>query len=91
LSVGTYVASSNTPAQGYNVVFDRSGSGSIYTALSSAAPIVTTQDRILTLSSPQAVDMGGVKLSTNAISATMVGNGYILDKVNILQVQANVA
>ncbi|KAF9358209.1 hypothetical protein BGX34_009029 [Mortierella sp. NVP85] len=82
LSVGTYVASSNTPAQGYNVVFDRSGGGSIYTALSSAAPIVTTQDRILTLSTPQTVDMGGVKLSNNAISTTMVGSGYILDKMS---------
>ncbi|KAF8921734.1 hypothetical protein BGZ58_003955, partial [Dissophora ornata] len=53
LSVGTYVASSNTPAQGYNIVFDANGAGAIYTALDSAAPIVTSQDRILSLSSPE--------------------------------------
>ncbi|KAF9574105.1 hypothetical protein EC968_007357 [Mortierella alpina] len=78
LSIGTYVASSNTPAQGYNVVFDNSGGGVIYTALNSASLLLT--DRILSLSSPQPVDMGGITLTTNAITATMNSVGYILDK-----------
>ncbi|KAF9933466.1 hypothetical protein BGZ67_004290 [Mortierella alpina] len=78
LSIGTYVASSNTPAQGYNVVFDNSGGGVIYTVLDSASLLLT--DRILSLSSPQPVDMGGITLTTNAITATMNSVGYILDK-----------
>ncbi|KAF9949915.1 hypothetical protein BGZ72_008332 [Mortierella alpina] len=78
LSIGTYVASSNTPAQGYNVVFDNNGGGVIYTALDSASLLLT--DRILSLSSPQPVDMGGITLTANAITATMNSVGYILDK-----------
>lgn len=81
LSVGTFVSSSNTPAQGYHVVFDKSGGGSFFTTLSSAAPIISTQDRVQTLASPQDVDMGGVKLTTNALSVTMTAAGYILDRV----------
>ncbi|KAF9960458.1 hypothetical protein BGZ70_008603 [Mortierella alpina] len=83
LSVGTFVATSNTPAQGYHTVFDASGnSGTIYTTLASATPIVTSQDRVLSLTSPQQVDMGGVTLTTNAISITMIGVGYILDRAS---------
>ncbi|KAF9271891.1 hypothetical protein BGZ68_002938 [Mortierella alpina] len=78
LSIGTYAASSNTPAQGYNIVFDNSGGGVIYTVLNSASLLRT--DRILSLSSPQPVDMGGITLTTNAITATMNSVGYILDK-----------
>ncbi|KAF9571299.1 hypothetical protein EC968_000738 [Mortierella alpina] len=81
LSIGTFVATSNTPAQGYHTVFDASGnSGTIYTTLASAAPILTSQDRVLSLTSPQQVDMGGVTLTTNALSITMIGVGYILDR-----------
>ncbi|CAO3571415.1 unnamed protein product [Mortierella alpina] len=83
LSVGTFVATSNTPAQGYHTVFDASGnSGTIYTTLASAAPIVTSQDRVLSLTSPQPVDMGGVTLTTNAFSITMISVGYILDRAS---------
>lgn len=81
LSVGTYVASSNTPAQGYHIVFDTKGAGVIYTALDSAAPLATSLDRVLTLSSPTPVDMGGITLTSSAISLTMANVGYILDKV----------
>ncbi|KAG0312715.1 hypothetical protein BGZ99_009310 [Dissophora globulifera] len=79
LSVGTYVASSNTPAQGYHIVFDSPNHGSLYTTLDSAAPIVSSVDRILSLSSPQSVDMSGIVLTSNAFSLTMAGVGYILD------------
>ncbi|KAF9967629.1 hypothetical protein BGZ70_008841 [Mortierella alpina] len=78
LSIGTYAAASDTPAQGYNVVFDNSGGGVIYTVVSSDSLLLT--DRIVSLSSPQPVDMGGIKLTTNAITATMNSVGYILDK-----------
>ncbi|CAO3571650.1 unnamed protein product [Mortierella alpina] len=78
LSIGTFTATSNTPAQGYNIVFDNSGGGVIYTVLSSATLLLT--DHFLSLSNPQPVDMGGIKLTTNAITATMNSVGYILDK-----------
>ncbi|GJJ73644.1 hypothetical protein EMPS_06002 [Entomortierella parvispora] len=82
LSVGTYVASSNTPAQGYHVVFDNQGAGIIYTTLDSSAPIFTSLDRVLTLSSPTPVNMGGIILTSNAFSLTMGSVGYILDKAS---------
>ncbi|KAF9282704.1 hypothetical protein BGZ68_005813 [Mortierella alpina] len=83
LSIGTFVATSNTPAQGYHTVFDASGtSGTIYTTLASAAPLLTGQDRVLSLTSPQPVEMAGVTLTTNAISITMIGVGYILDRAS---------
>ncbi|KAF9161558.1 hypothetical protein BGX21_002126 [Mortierella sp. AD011] len=81
LSVGTYVASDNTPAQGYHVVFDQNGAGMIYTALSTATLISETPtDRVQTLSSPQKVDMSGYSLSKLAVPVTMLGVGYILDR-----------
>ncbi|KAF8935763.1 hypothetical protein EDD21DRAFT_364745 [Dissophora ornata] len=80
LSVGTYIPTSNTPAQGYHIVFDTIGGGVIYTALDSAAPIITSQDRILSLSSPQNVDMGGFTLTSNAVPITMASVAYILDQ-----------
>lgn len=36
----------------------------------------------MTLSNPVDVDMGGIKLTTNAIPVTMVGVAYLLDQVN---------
>ncbi|KAF9997525.1 hypothetical protein BGZ79_008789 [Entomortierella chlamydospora] len=81
LSVGTYVASDNTPAQGYHVVFDQNGAGMVYTALSTATLISDTPtDRVQTLSSPQKVDMSGYSLSKLAVPVTMLGVGYILDR-----------
>ncbi|KAF9110499.1 hypothetical protein BGX27_006264 [Mortierella sp. AM989] len=80
LSLGTYVATQNTPAQGYHVVFDEAGSGVIYTALSTATPLATTVDHVQTLSSPQDVDMSGYSLSKHAVPVTIVNVGYILDR-----------
>ncbi|KAG0261104.1 hypothetical protein BG011_001356 [Mortierella polycephala] len=82
LTVGTFVATSNTPAQGSHIVFDTRGSGLIYTALSSNSPILTGQDRILSLSNPQSVDMNGITLTDNAIAVTSVSVAYILDKAS---------
>lgn len=79
MSVGTYVAASNTPVQGYHVVFDTAGGGIIYQTLNSAS--LATTDRIMTLSNPVDIDMGGIKLTTNVIPVTMVGVGYLLDQV----------
>ncbi|KAF8977819.1 hypothetical protein BGZ46_007096 [Entomortierella lignicola] len=79
VSVGTYVPSSNTPAQGYTVVFDGNGGGKIYIATSSASPINTDLDRVMTLTYIQDVDMNGNTLSTQSIPLTMIGVGYFLD------------
>ena len=81
LSAGTYVATSNTPAQGNLIVFDTFGGGSVYTTLDSATPIVSSSDRVMSLSSQKAVDMSGIKLTPNAVPVTMVGVAYILDQV----------
>ncbi|KAF9379518.1 hypothetical protein CPC16_010712 [Podila verticillata] len=80
VSVGTYVAASNTPVQGYHVVFDAAGGGVIYQTLNSAS--TQTGDRIMTLSNPVDVDMGGIKLTTNVIPVTMVGVAYLLDQAS---------
>ncbi|KAI1307283.1 hypothetical protein EDD11_004533 [Mortierella claussenii] len=82
LSVGAYVASGNTPAQGYHIVFDKAGSGIVFTTLDSAAPIASSLDRVLTLSNPQSVDMSGNTLTNNAFSLTMASVGYILDRAS---------
>ncbi|KAG0057526.1 hypothetical protein BGZ83_009165 [Gryganskiella cystojenkinii] len=80
MSVGTYVATSNTPALGNLVVFDTLGGASSYTTLDSASPILSSADRVMSLSSQLTVDMNGIKLTSNAMSVTMVGVGYILDQ-----------
>ncbi|KAG0351213.1 hypothetical protein BC939DRAFT_479978 [Gamsiella multidivaricata] len=82
LSVGAYISASNTPAQGYHIVFDKNGGGAIYTASGSVAPILSDQDRVLTLANPQSVDMGGYALSVNAIPLTMASVAYILDQAS---------
>ncbi|KAG0320675.1 hypothetical protein BGZ97_013105 [Linnemannia gamsii] len=79
VSVGTYVPTSFTPAQGYTIVFDVLGGGSIYTALNTAVTL-TGADRVTSLSSPRAVDMGDIKLTTNVIPVTMIGVAYLLDQ-----------
>jgi drug/metabolite transporter (DMT)-like permease len=82
VSVGTYVPTSFTPAQGYTIVFDVLGGGSIYTALNTAVTL-TGADRVTSLSSPRAVDMGDIKLTTNVIPVTMIGVAYLLDQVTL--------
>ncbi|KAG0252141.1 hypothetical protein BG011_007182 [Mortierella polycephala] len=82
LSVGSYSPSSNAPAQGYNIVFDNTGGGVIYTALGTTSPTAAPGDHIVTLSNAQPVDMGGIKLTTNAVSLTMTNVAYILDKAS---------
>ncbi|KAF9154410.1 hypothetical protein BG015_001033 [Linnemannia schmuckeri] len=79
VSVGTYIPTSYTPAQGYTIVFDLLGGGSIYTTLNTAVSLTGT-DRVTSLSSPRAVDMGGIKLTVNVIPVTMVGVAYLLDQ-----------
>ncbi|KAG9070812.1 hypothetical protein KI688_008353 [Linnemannia hyalina] len=79
VSVGTYIPTANTPAQGYTIVFDLLGGGSVYTALDTAVSM-TGADRVISLSSPRAVDMGGIKLTSNVIPVTMVGVAYLLDQ-----------
>ncbi|KAG0302403.1 hypothetical protein BGZ98_007523 [Dissophora globulifera] len=54
----------------------------MYTTLDTAAPILTATDRILSLASPTTIDMGGIKLTGNAIPITMAGVAYILDKAS---------
>ncbi|KAG0242741.1 hypothetical protein B0O80DRAFT_493947 [Mortierella sp. GBAus27b] len=81
LSVGTFVPSSNTPAQGYNIVFDNNGAGVAYSTVASSAPI-STSDRILTFANSQNVDMGGITLTSKAIPVTMGSVAYILDQAS---------
>ncbi|KAF9193977.1 hypothetical protein BGZ50_006822 [Haplosporangium sp. Z 11] len=82
LSVGSYFPSSSTPAQGYNIVFDNSGGGTIYTALSTASSIAAPSDHVVSLSNPQPVDMGDIQLTSDAVSLTMTNVAYILDKAS---------
>ncbi|KAF9536341.1 hypothetical protein EC957_011321 [Mortierella hygrophila] len=79
VSVGAYIPTSNTPAQGYHIVFDNNGGGVIYTTLANTAPI-NNQDHILSLSNPQNVDMNGIKLTTSAVPVTMYSIAYIIDQ-----------
>jgi hypothetical protein len=81
--VGAYIPSTNTPAPGYNIVFDNVGKGTIYDTMAVSASI-SQQDRILSLSSPQSVDMGGYTLTSNAIPISTANVAYILDKVKFL-------
>ncbi|KAG0214020.1 hypothetical protein BGX33_002532 [Mortierella sp. NVP41] len=74
VSVGTYIPTTYTPAQGYTVVFDLLGGGSIYTALDTAV-LITGSDRIISLASPRPVDMGDIKLTSNAIPINMAPDG----------------
>ncbi|KAG0038706.1 hypothetical protein BGZ82_011101 [Podila clonocystis] len=79
VSVGAFIPTSNTPAQGYHIVFDNIGGGVIYTTLANTAPIYN-QDHILSLSNPQNVDMNGIKLTTSAVPVTMYSIAYIIDQ-----------
>ncbi|KAF9425357.1 hypothetical protein BGZ94_007593 [Podila epigama] len=80
VSVGTYIAATNTPVQGYHVVFDSTGGGVIYNTLNSASQ--QAGDRIMTLTNAVDVDMNGITLTNNVIPVTMVGVGYLLDQAS---------
>ncbi|KAG0323263.1 hypothetical protein BG000_002683 [Podila horticola] len=79
VSVGAYVPTSQSPAQGYHVVFDKVGGGVIYTTLDNAAPI-NGPDRVLSLSNPRSVDMNGIVLTTSAVPVTLFNIAYIIDQ-----------
>jgi len=79
LSIGTFTAKPNPPSQGFNIVFDISGSGIAYSAVGN--PARETEDRALTLANPQNVNMNGISLTQNAIPVTVNSVGYILDRV----------
>jgi hypothetical protein len=80
VSVGTYIPTQFTPAQGHTIVFDQYSSGNIFPALDSSVTFNGT-DRVITLASPQPVDMGDIKLTANVIPITMVSIAYLLDQV----------
>ncbi|KAK3828676.1 MAG: hypothetical protein J3Q66DRAFT_363770 [Benniella sp.] len=80
LSVGTFEPKASGSNPGYHTVFDTDGSGMVYSAVASSAPINETFDRVLTLANPQRVDMNGITLSEKAIPITMNSVGYILDQ-----------
>ncbi|KAF9351914.1 hypothetical protein BGX34_000278 [Mortierella sp. NVP85] len=80
LSIGTFTAKPNPPSQGFNVVFDVSGSGVAYSAVGN--PARETEDRVLTLANPQNVNMNGISLTQNAIPVTVNNVGYILDRAS---------
>ncbi|KAG0281576.1 hypothetical protein BGZ95_001927 [Linnemannia exigua] len=52
VSVGTYVPTQNTPAQGFSIVFDVLGSGNIFSALDTSVAMNGT-DRVITLAAPR--------------------------------------
>ncbi|KAF9915021.1 hypothetical protein FBU30_002262 [Linnemannia zychae] len=79
VSVGAYVPTSQSPAQGYHIVFDKVGGGVIYTTLDNALPI-NGPDRIMSLSNPRNVDMNGIVLTTSAVPVTLSNIAYIIDQ-----------
>ncbi|KAK3839702.1 MAG: hypothetical protein J3R72DRAFT_175754 [Linnemannia gamsii] len=80
LSVGTYTAAISGTSFGYSIIFDKLGSGQIFTATSSDQAAANNSITLLSLSNPGTVNMNGIRLSANAVSVTMEGTGYILDK-----------
>ncbi|KAF9337054.1 hypothetical protein BGZ91_009672 [Linnemannia elongata] len=87
LSVGTYVAASVTMAQGYHTVFDTNGGGMVYKVEDSTAPVTSSNTNVVSLSSPQQVNMSGVRLTSNAIPITMGKVAYIMDQASDLSVR----
>ncbi|KAG0369193.1 hypothetical protein BGX24_002515 [Mortierella sp. AD032] len=80
ISMGTFTPGGTS---GYNIFFDSLGAGSIYNTVASTQPVVLNLNtNLLTLARGQDVDMGGVKLSEEAIPVTMNSNGYLLDKAS---------
>ncbi|KAF9176709.1 hypothetical protein BGZ51_009776 [Haplosporangium sp. Z 767] len=81
LSIGTFEATTNTPAQGNYIIFYKEGGGQIFTAEGDLAPIGTTEG-FLTLSNPQPIDMNGITLTNHSIAVTNSSDAYILDEVS---------
>ncbi|KAF9922395.1 hypothetical protein FBU30_007467 [Linnemannia zychae] len=80
VSVGTFTPSSVAPAQGFLTVFDNLGNGRIYTstAYDKSNPVFLN---LLTLGLSSSVEMGGSKLTSDAIPIHNSGStSYILDK-----------
>lgn len=68
-------------AQGYHTVFDTNGGGMVYKVEDSTAPVTSNNTNVVSLSSPQQVNMSGVRLTSNAIPITMGKVAYIMDQV----------
>ncbi|KAF9927731.1 hypothetical protein FBU30_002934 [Linnemannia zychae] len=79
VSVGTYIPTQNTPAQGYSIVFDLIGGGNIFSSLNTAV-LLQGADRVISLSTGTPVSMDGIKLTNNVIPVTMVGTAYLIDQ-----------
>ncbi|KAF9351915.1 hypothetical protein BGX34_000279, partial [Mortierella sp. NVP85] len=82
LSIGTFTPKPTPPSQGFNIVFDYSGGGVVYSAVGTHLNRNDTQDRALTLANPQNVDMSGISLTQGAIPVTISNVGYILDRAS---------
>ncbi|KAF9127926.1 hypothetical protein BGW39_005476 [Mortierella sp. 14UC] len=80
LSLGTYTTVSSGTSLGYSVIFDKAGRGQIFTATGSDQATANNTISLLALSNPGTVNMNGITLSSDALSVTMEGTGYILDK-----------
>ncbi|KAG0208389.1 hypothetical protein BGX33_006304 [Mortierella sp. NVP41] len=79
LALGTYAPSTGTVSKGYTIVFDKSMEGLAYPTTGNAAN-VSLSEPMMTLDAPVNVNMNNIVLSADAISVTMSGTGYILDK-----------
>ncbi|KAG0346578.1 hypothetical protein BG004_001379 [Podila humilis] len=77
VSVGTFTYNANEPAAAHLVVFDTSGGGTIYHLASSLN--YQLPSHLATLSTPSAVDMNGIVLTSNVFSVNMGDIGYLLD------------
>ncbi|KAF9910584.1 hypothetical protein EC991_006143 [Linnemannia zychae] len=81
LSVGTYTPSNNNEvAQGYSIIFDRIGAGEVFATKGNSKADPNNTIPFLTLTLIGSVNMNGYKLTSNAISTTLEGTGYILDR-----------
>ncbi|KAF9910580.1 hypothetical protein EC991_006139 [Linnemannia zychae] len=80
LSVGAYTPVSSGTSRGYSVIFDKTGRGQVFTATGSDQATSNNTITLVSLSNPGTVNMNGITLSSDALSVTMEGTGYILDK-----------
>ncbi|KAF9550519.1 hypothetical protein EC957_000193 [Mortierella hygrophila] len=80
VTVGTF---SPGGLAGYSVVFDKAGSGTIFsTQLNTNSVLGDANGSLITLAKAQDVDMNGIKLTDAAIPVTMSNVGYLLDKAS---------
>ncbi|KAG0275046.1 hypothetical protein BGZ95_009244, partial [Linnemannia exigua] len=80
LSVGTFTPTASGTSFGHTIIFDKVGRGQIFTTTSSDQAAANNSITLVSLSNPGAVNMNGITLSADAVSVTMEGTGYILDK-----------